>query len=308
MTSYRFESTHDPAAFLARAGAHLAREPVLATVLAGSAHGVLESGAPAPAHPQWWVSVLADGEADREAGGEVVGVAMRTAPFVPHPMWVHTMPGPAAVALARWVHDGGHGVTAANGALPSVGVFMDELARLRGTTAYVHEHLRLFELRTPVEHRPVRGRARPAGPGDLDLVAGWAAAFSTDADEQAGRAPEPDEHLDREWTRARLESGLVWVWEVDGAPVHFSARTPARFGVSRIGPVYTPGEHRGHGYASALVAHLSRAVLDEGARPTLFTDQANPVSNRIYQALGYEAVTDTANLRLAPPVTTPAPA
>ena len=35
-----------------------------------------------------------------------------------------------------------------------------------------------------------------------------------------------------------------------------------------------------------------------------FTDQANPVSNRIYQALGYEAVTDTANLRL----TTPAPA
>ncbi|GHJ57860.1 N-acetyltransferase [Nocardioides sp. OK12] len=299
MTSYRFESTDDPAAFLDRAGEHLALEPVLATVLAGSAHGAVESGAGAPPHPRWWVSVL-------DPAGRVVGAAMRTAPFVPHPMWVHLMPDDAAVALARWVHERGDDVSAANGALPSVRVFMDELARARGTTAYVHEHLRLFELRELVDPRPGPGRARVAGPDDLDLVAAWAAAFSVDADEQGGREPEPGEHLDRAWTRDRLASGLLWVWEVDGVPVHFSARTPARFGVSRIGPVYTPREHRGRGYASALVAHLSRAVLDEGARPTLFTDQANPVSNRVYQALGYEAVTDTANLRLAAPVTTPA--
>jgi GNAT superfamily N-acetyltransferase len=298
VTSYLFESTTDPVVFLDRAGAHLALEPVLATVLAGSAHGVLEGGSARPAHPQWWVSVLAG------RGAEVVGVAMRTAPFRPYPMWVHQMPDDAAVALARWVHERGDDVTAANGALPAVRVFMDELARLRGGAAYVHEHLRLFELRRLVEPRATRGAARVAVPADLDLLTGWAAAFSVDADEQAGRPPEPLEHLDREWTRARLEQGLLWVWEVDGVPVHFSARSPARFGAARIGPVYTPGEHRGHGYASALVAYLSRSVLDEGARPTLFTDQANPVSNRIYQALGYEAVTDTANLRL----TTPAPA
>ncbi|ANH38806.1 FR47-like protein [Nocardioides dokdonensis FR1436] len=300
MTSYRFETTTDPGAFLARAGDHLAQEPVLATVVASSAHGALGDDGPGPQHPQWWVSVLADGT----DGEEVVGVAMRTAPFVPHPMWVHLMPDDAALALARDLHARGEDVTAANGALPSVAVFMDELARLRDRAAYVHEHLRLFELHSLVEPRPVRGRARPAGPEDLDLVTRWAAAFSVDADEQAGREPEPGEHLDAAWTTSRIERGLLWVWEVDGRPVHFSARSPESFGVVRLGPVYTPREQRGHGWASALVAHLSREVLDEGARPTLFTDQANPVSNRIYQALGYEALADTANLRL----TTPAPA
>ena len=79
-----------------------------------------------------------------------------------------------------------------------------------------------------------------------------------------------------------------------GAP---DRRQPAGFGVARIGPVYTPREHRGRGYASAAVAEVSRRLLDEGVRVCLFTDQANPTSNRIYQALGYRPVVDMANLR-----------
>ena len=62
---------------------------------------------------------------------------------------------------------------------------------------------------------------------------------------------------------------------------------------TRIGPVYTPSAERGHGYASAVVAAASQAQLDEGlAFCFLFTDLANPTSNRIYQAIGYEPVTD----------------
>jgi predicted GNAT family acetyltransferase len=60
--------------------------------------------------------------------------------------------------------------------------------------------------------------------------------------------------------------------------------------------VYTPKEHRGRGYASAAVAAVSRMLRDQGARVTLFTDQANPVSNAIYQRLGYRPVVDQANL------------
>jgi predicted GNAT family acetyltransferase len=39
-------------------------------------------------------------------------------------------------------------------------------------------------------------------------------------------------------------------------------------------------------------------VVDQGARACLFTDRANPVSNRIYAALGYRPVVDMANLVL----------
>ena len=37
-------------------------------------------------------------------------------------------------------------------------------------------------------------------------------------------------------------------------------------------------------------------MLAEGARVCLFTDQANPTSNKIYAALGYRPVVDMANL------------
>jgi predicted GNAT family acetyltransferase len=70
------------------------------------------------------------------------------------------------------------------------------------------------------------------------------------------------------------------------------------FGVSRVGPVYTPREHRGHGYASRAVYEVSALLRESGERPCLFTDQANPTSNKIYEALGYQRLVDMANLRV----------
>jgi predicted GNAT family acetyltransferase len=68
--------------------------------------------------------------------------------------------------------------------------------------------------------------------------------------------------------------------------------------VARIGPVFTPRERRGRGYASAAVAQVTRLVLDQGARACLFTDRANPTSNKIYAALGYRPVVDMVNVVL----------
>ena len=61
----------------------------------------------------------------------------------------------------------------------------------------------------------------------------------------------------------------------------------------RVGPVYTPPELRGRGYASALVAQMSQALL-EGGRSFcfLFTNLANRTANHIYEEIGYEAVVD----------------
>jgi len=57
--------------------------------------------------------------------------------------------------------------------------------------------------------------------------------------------------------------------------------------------VYTPPERRNRGYASALVAALSQHLLDAGWQfCVLFTDLANPISNSIYQRIGYRPVSD----------------
>ena len=69
--------------------------------------------------------------------------------------------------------------------------------------------------------------------------------------------------------------------------------------IVRINYVYTPPEHRGRGYASACVASLTRQLLDEGvALCCLYTDLANPTSNKIYQAIGYRPVCDAAEYHL----------
>jgi predicted GNAT family acetyltransferase len=47
-------------------------------------------------------------------------------------------------------------------------------------------------------------------------------------------------------------------------------------------------------------------LRDSGARVCLFTDQANPTSNKIYAAIGYEPVAEMANLVISSAVTTPA--
>jgi predicted GNAT family acetyltransferase len=69
----------------------------------------------------------------------------------------------------------------------------------------------------------------------------------------------------------------------------------------RIGPVYTPPESRGHGYATSLVAHVSARLLERGRRFCfLYTDLANPTSNAIYERIGYERVCESDEIGFKP--------
>jgi predicted GNAT family acetyltransferase len=103
-----------------------------------------------------------------------------------------------------------------------------------------------------------------------------------------------DVHLDHPPDRERIlhliQSGSRFVWR-DGDLVSMAGATGATPNGIRINSVYTPDEHRRHGYASALVAALSQRQLDAGRRFCfLFTDLANPTSNSIYQRIGYQPV------------------
>jgi hypothetical protein len=286
----------DPGEFLELAGDHLAEQPVLSTVMSTVVSRILgqrQAGVAWPADVPCWFAAFVD-------NGQVVSTAMRTAPFGEYPAYLMPMSDDAAVLLARTLLDRDEPVLGANGALPAVQVFCEEMAIALGRTAEVERHTRLFELGELKEPAAVRGRLRQARLDEQSLVSSWYDAFMDDADEQAGRAagssaheaPEPDE------MQRRIETGQIFVWEVDGVPLHVTAATEPAYGVSRIGPVYTPKEHRGHGYASRAVYEVSKGIVETGTRACLFTDQANPTSNKIYEALGYERLVDMANLRV----------
>jgi predicted GNAT family acetyltransferase len=95
--------------------------------------------------------------------------------------------------------------------------------------------------------------------------------------------------------------GAVWFWERDREPVCLVGRQPTISGVARIGPVYTPPEHRRHGYAAALTAAASQQALDDGTTAvTLFTDAANATSNGVYRRIGFREIARRVNLRFEP--------
>jgi len=293
------ELVSDPAEFLAAVGDHLAADPVLGTVVATVATreaGESARGAASPTDRPHWYAVARDGEA-------VVGVAMRTAPFEPHPLFVMPMPEPAARGLADLLHARGERVEGVNGALPAARVLADETARLTGGSVRVVMHTRLFELGelTPPPAPP--GILRPVTEDEAGLALGWFRAFHADADEQAGRRA-GDGHgetsFDLDDVLVRVRGERLWFWD-DGGPVHLTGCNVPAYGVVRVGPVYTPKQHRGRGYAAAAVAEVSRRIVDGGDRACLFTDQANPTSNRLYEALGYRRVVDMANLRVETP-------
>jgi hypothetical protein len=290
----RLQFLADPADFLAAAGDYLAAEPVVSTVVTTVAHRQVaeRSDGVEPAARDWWLVVFDD-------AGAVVGAGMRTATFAPYPAFLLPMPDDAAVSLARAWHERGEEVLGINGALPAVQLCAAEVARLVGGRVEVSRHTRVHELGELVPPAPAPGRLVVATEDDVDLVAEWFAAFMGDADEQAGRPRGASTHEipESEELRRRLRTGRLWFWvDETGRPVHLTGAFPPAFGVARIGPVYTPPAERGRGWASNAVAAVSRLILAEGARACLFTDQANPTSNKIYTALGYRPVVDMANV------------
>jgi hypothetical protein len=67
--------------------------------------------------------------------------------------------------------------------------------------------------------------------------------------------------------------------------------------MSRIGPVFTPPTLRGQGYGSAVTAAAAQHALLTGAKHVvLVADLANPVSNSIYQRIGFEPVARTVEI------------
>ncbi|HWK45983.1 MAG TPA: GNAT family N-acetyltransferase [Stellaceae bacterium] len=147
---------------------------------------------------------------------------------------------------------------------------------------------RLYALRAVIDPaRPAAGRLRLASALEAGWISDWLVAFAV----EAGLSPGERRHDHMQAAVARrIAARQQFIWEAAGRPVAIAAVVSIGVVGARIGGVYTLPDERGHGYASACVAALSHHVLDEGrAWCALFADAANPISNAIYQRLGYRA-------------------
>ncbi len=178
---------------------------------------------------------------------------------------------------------------------PTVGRFVEIWQEATDDVAELAMSQGVFSIDAVVEPRPTRGRPRNIRPDDADLVFDWVNAFVAEA--------LPDEPRDDTRLRHHIEQRLnpqsearIWLWDVDDVPVSMSWNSRLIGAGARVNAVYTPPPHRGNGYASSLVAAQADWLLNNGAKFCfLFTDLANPTSNKIYESIGYRQVAEAAS-------------
>jgi GNAT superfamily N-acetyltransferase len=267
----------DPAAFLDLAGAFLRRRegpnqlPLgIAANAAAGRHGFSPFRA--------WVVVDA----------EPVAAAVHTPPR--NPVLADPTPDDAVDALVGAIAGNASEVPGVTGNVPAVDRFVRSWTSRTGERADLTVRQGVWQLdRVEDVDRPA-GVAERARPEEADLVTRWFIDFEAEA--VPGREPSPWEDV-----RAAIEERLAdrgagaWVWRVEGTAVSLAGFAGATGTGIRIGPVYTPPEYRGRGYATALVTDLSAHLLANGyERCFLYTDLSNPTANRIYATIGYRPV------------------
>jgi predicted GNAT family acetyltransferase len=169
--------------------------------------------------------------------------------------------------------------------------FAKRWAKKKRCTYQLQRSLRIYQLSHVIPPRPVNGGMRLALPMDTDVLVQWAQTFVKDIGEPQTKqqAAETVERL--------MKDERLYVWDDEGLRSIAAWSGPTTHGI-RINLVYTPPEFRGEGYASACVAALSQAMLNSGRKFCyLFTDSSNPVSNWVYQRIGYVPVCDFVEYR-----------
>ncbi|NUJ06026.1 GNAT family N-acetyltransferase [Bacillus paranthracis] len=129
---------------------------------------------------------------------------------------------------------------------------------------------------------------REVNSDELTLIEQWIYQFCEDVN-----LPTTKEEA-KQTAHTLITNHRLFGLEVDGKLVSVAAKTRPTKNNIAVNFVYTPKEERKKGYASNCVAALSQRMLDEGYKTTtLYTDLANPTSNKIYQEIGYEQIAES---------------
>jgi predicted GNAT family acetyltransferase len=280
----RFETA---AEFSAAAGAFLAGSEAQNNLLLGITSDLLSGGSFGADRPYFAVA---------RRDGPVTAAAVRTPP------WGVVLSSTADLEATDSIAEDLHRIyPSIPGLLAPVEVadrFCDRWESLTPQRRKLRANERIHRCSTVRRARSPLGGMRPFTESDRQLTVQWTKLFLVEARLPGRETNQLLASIDR---RLGARDGGYFFWDVDGEAVSMAAsggRTPS--GV-RIGPVYTPPNFRGKGYATALVADLSSLMLSRGMDFCfLFTDMANPTSNSIYAQIGYEPVVDCKMYDLEP--------
>jgi uncharacterized protein len=225
-----------------------------------------------------------------EADGDVAWAGVMTPPF--NLVVAQPREQEALEFAARALYEQDVALPGVTGALPEADDFAGAWERLAGVRRRKRMAQGVYAIETPRLPPGVSGSFRFAGSSDRELVLQWLRDFTAEAMPPESPRLDMETIVDR---RLASETAGFALWVDAGQVVSMSGFGGGTPNGVRIGPVYTPPPLRRRGYAGALVAELSRRLLAGGHTYCfLYTDLANPTSNRVYVQVGYELVCESA--------------
>lgn len=218
-----------------------------------------------------------------ETDGKILAAAICTPPF--KLVLSKAQDLGAVMLIAEDLQNYSEPLPGVSGLVAEVETFLQAWQKLTGQVYRKVLDMKIHQLTQVKPVATANGYLRPATESDRPLLLAWFTAFAAEIGEVVSLNAE-------QAVNAGLKRQSIFLWE-DGIPVSWASGSRSLPTAARIGPVYTPPEHRRKGYATACVAALSQKLLDEGCdRCFLFTDLANPTSNHIYQEIGYQPMCD----------------
>jgi predicted GNAT family acetyltransferase len=276
----------DAAAFLEQAEQFLLADEARHNLLLGIAGTIRDSPDLYPLRNLWLV---------RDAG-EVAAAALRTPPY--NLILARPRSAEALAALVEAV--AGEEMPGLVGTEPEVHAFAKLWSGRTGIPTRTNMRQGVFALEQVVQVPSASGSPRVATENDHELALRWWIDFG----EEVLHEGNPGRERAAQSVAHKLSSPTdgICLWEDAGETVSLAGwGSPTPNGI-RIGPVYTPPELRGRGYATTLTAELSQRLLDgrlfDGGRLFcfLYTDLANPTSNAIYERIGYRRIAEAAEI------------
>jgi predicted GNAT family acetyltransferase len=279
----------DPADFLDTCRTHLLADEARHNLILGLAGTLRDHSGIYPEFDLWVV----------ERGGDVFLAALRTPPY--NLVLSRPLEAAALGALADALSSERVTLPGVTAAVPEAEEFANLWCSLADVSARKRMAQRVYSLQRVRPVRDIPGCPRAATTDDRAFLVEWLEAFTDEA-----LPPDAPRRAAENAVDARLEAGAggFELWDVDRSPVSLAGWGGETPNGIRIGPVYTPPEHRRRGYASALTAAVSADRLAEGRSFCfLYTDLSNPTSNRIYIDIGYEPVCDSHEYAFETPLT-----
>lgn len=168
-------------------------------------------------------------------------------------------------------------------AKPDIAIELAEhYSRVKNIKYSVALQMESFQCQEVIEPKPEQGFLRKAAVEDVKIISQFLSGFIYDC---FGKTTTPDEQIQN--AKSYIESGNLYIWCNDDGIISMANIAHRSKRNARINEVYTRPDMRGKGFGAVIVAELCRIILGENRVPVLYTDLANPASNKAYKNVGF---------------------